>query len=91
MYSTLVNVSGLMKTSEETEYPTLLQGRLPKHLAGFLFPNQIATLMLGEVEDLMSVLAPALYPIFGAVMTLRYPTQPLRLVSVGNASRTIVS
>ena len=53
--------------------------REPNHLPGFLFPSQIATLMLVvETEDLIPLIAPILWPIFGAVMALRYPTQVLR-------------
>ena len=52
--------------------------REPNHLPGFLLPSQIATLMLVETEDLIPLIAPILWPIFGAVMALRYPTQVLR-------------
>ena len=52
--------------------------REPNHLPGFLFPSQIATLMLVETEDLIPLIAPILWPIFGAVMALRYPTQVQR-------------
>ena len=34
--------------------------------------------MLVETEDLIPLIAPILWPIFGAVMALRYPTQVLR-------------
>ena len=47
--------------------------------------------ILGEAEDLITALVPALSPIFGVMMTLRYSTQPLRMVSLGNNSITIVS
>ena len=53
----------------------------PNHLPGFLFPSQIATLMLVETEDLIPLIAPILWPIFGAVMALRYPTQVLRVAA----------
>ena len=52
--------------------------REPNHLPGFLFPSQIAALMLVETEDLILRIAPILWLIFGAVMALRYPTQDLR-------------
>ena len=52
--------------------------REPNHLPGFIFPSQIATLMLVETEDLIPLIGPILWPIFGAVMALRYPTQVLR-------------
>ena len=52
--------------------------RVRNHLPGFLFPSQIATLMLVETEDLIPLIAPILWPNFGTVMALRYPTQVLR-------------
>ena len=42
IYSTLVNVSGLMNASEVAEYPPLAHGRMPRHLLGFQFAKQIA-------------------------------------------------
>ena len=56
--------------------------RDPSQLPGFLFPTQIATLMLVETEDLIPLIAPVIWPIFGAVMALRYPTQALRVAAV---------
>ena len=91
VYSTLVNVSGIMNPALEENHPPMSPRRMPKHMRGFFFPRQMATLMQGEVEDLMPLLAPALFPIFGFMTALRYPTQPLRLVSVGNNSCSIVS
>ena len=55
--------------------------REPNHLPGFLFPSQIATLMLVETEDLIPLIAPILWPIVGAVMALRFPTQVLRVAA----------
>ena len=37
--------------------------------------------MLVETEDLMPLIAPIVWPIFGAVMALRYPTQVLRVAA----------
>ena len=55
--------------------------REPNQLPGFLFPSQMATLMLVETEDLIPLIAPIVWPIFGAVMALRYPTQVLRMAA----------
>ena len=74
IYSTWVNVAGIMHPLDEN--PAV--NREPNHLPGFLFPSQIATLMLVETEDLIPLIAPILWPILGAVMALRYPTQVLR-------------
>ena len=72
--SAWVNVAGIMHPLDEN--PAVNRG--PNYLPGFLFPSQIATLMLVETEDLIPLIAPILCPIFGAVMALRYPTQVLR-------------
>ena len=74
MYSIWVNVAGIMHPLDEN--PAV--NREPNHLPGFLFPSQIATLMLVETEDLIPLIFPILWPIFGAVMALRCPTQVLR-------------
>ena len=37
--------------------------------------------MLLETEDLIPLIAPIIWPIFGAVMALRYPTQTLRVAA----------
>ena len=50
-------------------------------IPGFLFPSQVASLMLVETEDLILLIAPIVWPIFGPVMALRYPTQPLRVAT----------
>ena len=55
--------------------------REPTQLPGFLFPSQVATLTLVETEDLISLIAPIIWPIFGAVMALRYPTQTFRVAA----------
>ena len=52
-----------------------------KNLPCFLFPSQIASLMLVETEDLIPVIAPIIWPIFGPMMALRYPTQPVRIAA----------
>ena len=56
--------------------------REPNQLPSFLFPSQIATLMLVETEDLIPLFALIVWPIFGAVMALRYPKQALRLAAL---------
>ena len=48
--------------------------REPTEFPGFLFPSLVASLMLLETEDLFPLFAPIVWPIFGAVMALRYPT-----------------
>ena len=53
----------------------------PTQLPGFLFPSQVATLLPVETEDLIPLIAPIIWPIFGAVMALRYPTQTLRVAA----------
>ena len=75
IYSTWVNVAGIMHPLDEN--PAI--NREPNQLPGFLFPSQMATVMLVETEDLMPLIAPIVWPIFGAVMALRYPTQVLRM------------
>ena len=35
--------------------------------------------MLAQTEDIIPVIAPIIWPIFGSMMALRYPTQPLRV------------
>ena len=77
IYSTWVNVAGIMQPLDEN--PAV--NREPNHLPGFLFPSQIAALMLVETEDLIPLIAPILWPIFGAVMALRYPTQVMRVAA----------
>ena len=52
-----------------------------KNLPGFLFPSQVASLMLVETEDLIPVIAPIVWPKFGPMMASRYPTQPLRVAA----------
>ena len=77
IFSTWVNVAGIMHPLVEN--PAI--NREPNQLPGFLFPSQMATLMLVETEDLMPLIAPIVWPIFGAVMALRYPTQVLRMAA----------
>ena len=78
IYSTWVNVAGIMHPLDENPAVNREQNQLP----GFLFPSQIATLMLVETEDLMPLIAPIVWPNFGAVMVLRYPTQTLRVAAL---------
>ena len=79
IYSAWINVSGIMNTIDHPD-PTN-QPNNDKNLPGFLFPSQMASLMLLETEDLIPVIAPIVWPIFGPMMALRYPTQPLRLAA----------
>ena len=77
IYSTWVNVSGSMHPPDETQEMTRGATELP----GLIFSSQIATLMLVETEDLLPLIAPIVWPTFGAAMGLRYPTQPLRVAA----------
>ena len=77
IYSAWVNVSGVMSTLDDS----LSQRPNSNNLPGFLFPSQIASLMLVETEDLVPMIAPIVWPIFGSRMALRYPTQPLRVAA----------
>ena len=72
-----INVAGIMHPLDES--PAII--RDPNQLPGFLFPSQVATLMLVETEDLIPLIAPIFWPIFGAFMALRYPTQALRVAT----------
>ena len=91
VYKTLLNVSGLFKSGVEPDHSPMRPTRTARHVAGFLFPRQMTILMLAEAEDMMPVLAPGLYPIFGIPSALRYPTQPLRTVSQGQKSQNIIT
>ena len=73
IYSTWVNVAGIKHPLDENP----VVNREPNQHSGFLFPFQMATLMLVETDDLMPLIAPIVWPIFGAVIALRYPTQAL--------------
>ena len=91
VYSTLVNVSGLIAGPDELNF---LSAQLPPgqdKVMGFLFPKQMSKLMMAETEDWVTVLAPALWPIFGYILPLRYPTQPLRLVATGHKYCNLLS
>ena len=77
IYSTWVNVTGIMHPLDES--PAV--SRDPNQLPGFLFPSQVATLMLVETKDLILLIAQKIWPIFGAVLALRYPTQDLRVAA----------
>ena len=74
IYSTWVNVAGIMHPLDEN--PAI--NREPNQFPGFLFPSRMATLKLVETENLMPLIAPIVWPTFGAVMALRYPAQVLR-------------
>ena len=80
-----------MKPGDEPDHPPMRPPRTARHVTGFLFPHQMAILMLAETEDMMPVLAPALYPIFGILTTLRYPTQSLRTVTQGHKSQNLIA
>ena len=73
--STGVDVSGVMYTLDDAQ----IQQRNDKILPGFLFPSQVASLMMVETEDIIPVIAPIVWSIFGSVMARRDPTQPLRV------------
>ena len=77
VYSAWVNVSGVMSTLDDS----LSQKPNSNNLPGFLFPSQIPSLMLVETEDLVPMIAPIVWPIFGSMMALRYSTQPLRVAA----------
>ena len=77
IYSTWVNVTGIMHPLDDN--PAV--NKEPNQIPGFLFPSQIATLVLVETEDLIPLIAPIIWPIFGAVMALRYSTQALRVAA----------
>ena len=91
VYSTLVNTSGLLSGPEEDNHPpmNMIPGR--DRAVGFRFPKQMSKLMMAETEDWITVLAPALSPIIGYMMVLRYPTQPLKMVAHGHKYCIIVS
>ena len=75
IYPLWVNVSGVMHPLDKC--PAIL--REATEFPGFLFSSQVASLKLVETEDLIPLLAPIVWPIFGGVMALKYPTQPLRV------------
>ena len=76
-YSTWVNMSGIMHPL----YETPVANRGAAELQVCLFPSQMANLMLVETKDLLPLIDPIVWPIFGAVIALRYPTQPLRVAA----------
>ena len=79
-YCALVYSSGVFVGIDSTQ--RLNDGKqLTSEVARFLTPNQLADFTLSEIEDLISVLAPVLTPIYGAIGIPRYPTKPLRLAS----------
>ena len=71
-YCAWLNVSGVMHNLDETP----IVQRSAADLPSFLFPSQVASLMLVETEDMNPVIAPIVWPVFGPNMALRYPTQP---------------
>ena len=80
IYSTWVNVSGIMHPLDETPATTRGENEWP----GFLLPSQVASLMLVETEVLIPLIAPIAWPIFGSMMALRYPTQPLKIAATAS-------
>ena len=56
----------------------------------FLFPEQTSKLMISEMEDWITDLAPALWPICGYMMVPNYPTQRAKL-SHGHKYCNVVS
>ena len=80
VYCTLVFSSGLFVGVDNTQ-PLYDKKQMLSEVMGFPTPNQLADLMLGEVEDLILVLTPVLTPIYGALGILRYPTKPLRIAN----------
>ena len=72
--STWINVSRIM-------HPLDYRSREATELPGFLFSSQIASLMLVEMKYLLPLIFLIVWPIFGAVMALRNPTQPLKVVA----------
>ena len=85
IYSAWLNVSGVKLTLDDSQ----IQQRNDKNRPHFLFPSQMASVMLIETEDLIPVIASIVWPIFGSVMTLRYPTQPLK-VAVSTSTVSIL-
>ena len=79
-YCALVYLSGVFVDIDSIQ-PHYDGNQMTSEVAGFLTPNQLADLILSEVEDLIPVLAPMLTPIYGAIGVLRYPTKPLRFAS----------
>ena len=77
IYSTWVNVLGIVHPWDD---PPLVR-RESTEFPGFLLPSQVANLMLVETEDLLLLITPMVWPIFGAMVALRYPTQLLKLAT----------
>ena len=84
--STQVNVSGLLSDAESrnniraTTYDETNQ-RGFELCPGFMFPSQLATMMQCETEDMLPFASPALTPIFGAAIVIRYPSAPLHITA----------
>ena len=79
LYSTLIYASGLFVRVGQTQPLHDPDTQLPRENPGFPLPQQLADLMLVEVEDLVPVVAPVLISIFGALELLRYSTKPVSL------------
>ena len=79
LYSTLIYASGFFVGLDQAQPLHDPDAHLPRENPGFTMPQQLADLTLGEVEDLVPVVAPVLISIFGALGLLRYPTQPVSL------------
>ena len=77
LYSTLVFASGLFVGVDQSQPLHNAERQIPREMAGFPMPQQLADLTLAEVEDFVATMIPFLAPIFGAVDVCRYPTKPL--------------
>ena len=72
IYCSLVYYSGV---GIDSSLPLYDNRQLTPEVTGFLTLNQLADFTFTEVEDLVSVLAPVLTPIYGAIGILRVPNE----------------
>ena len=79
LYFTLIYASGLFVGVDQAQPLHDPDAQLPRENPGFPMPQQLADLMLAEVEDLVPVVAPVLIQICGALGLLRYPIKPISL------------
>ena len=90
LYSSLVYASGLFVGVDQAQsslhHPDT---QLTRENAGFTMPQQLADLMLVEVEDMVLVIAPVLIPIFGPLGLLRHPRYPTKPVSMAVQVATV--
>ena len=77
LYSSLVYASSLFVGVDQFQPLHDSEAQLPRGNAGFPMPQHLADLTLAEVEDLVTVIAPELIPVFGLLGLLRYPTKPV--------------